>query len=66
MLGKGLQAGGLYGHHSPACVVEQPGWGRAGKRGGFRDHGILDCLSPPTYQLYKARLVGPPFTNKSR
>lgn len=66
MLGKGLQAGGLRGHCSPVCVAEQPGWSRAGKRGGFGDHGILGCLSPTTYQLYKARLVEPPFTNKSR
>ena len=66
MLGKGLQAGGLHGHCSPVCVAEQPGWSRAGKRGGFGDHGILGCLSPTTYQLYKARLVEPPFTNKSR
>lgn len=66
MLGKGLQAGGLRGHCSPVCVAEQPGWSGAGKRGGFGDHGVLGCLSPPTYQLYKARLVEPPFTNKSR
>lgn len=66
MLGKGLQARGLLGHRSPVCVVEQPGWDRAGKREGFGDHGILGCLSPTAYQLYKARLVEPPFTNKSR
>ena len=60
MLGKGPQAGGLRGHRSPVCLAKQPGWGGAGKRGGFGDHGVQGCLSPPTYQLYKARLMEPP------
>lgn len=60
ILGKGPQAGGLRGHCSPVCVAEQPGRGGAGKRGGFGDRGVLGCLSPPTYQLYKARLMEPP------
>ena len=60
MLGNGPQAGGLRGHRSPVCVAKQPGWGGAGKRGGFGDHGVLGCLSPPTYQLYKASLMEPP------